>query len=99
MISLPYRRTIGIATSVMLVLVATAMAQSENPAWTAALETELISDHDCEVLEYLNLHEGKIGERNMYIAKVRCTDGRYFDATKLEPTEKFEIRACEVVAC
>lgn len=76
-----------------------ATAQSSDPAWLEDLEYELAVEQECEVAEYLNIHEGQLGGRNMYTAKVKCKDGREFDANKLEPQDKFDIKICEVITC
>ena len=76
-----------------------AMAQSENPAWVEELENQLAISHECKVVEFLIMHEGKLGGRDMYTARVRCADRRMYDAYKLEPQEEFLIKQCEVVVC
>ena len=84
---------------VLLLLPATGYGQTSVPVWLDDLEYELVVNHDCEPAEYLSIHEGKIGGRNMYIARAKCTDGRVFDAYKLEPQEEFAIKPCEIQSC
>ena len=92
------RRTLVFA---MLALLgpSSAMAQSQNPAWIEELESQLAISHECKVVEFLKMHEGKLGGRGMYTARVKCADRRMFDAYKLEPQEEFLIKKCEVVVC
>lgn len=73
--------------------------QSYDPAWLEDLQSDLAKNHECAVSEYLTIHESELGGRNMYIARVKCRDGRLFDAYKLEPQEEFAIQPCEIVAC
>ncbi len=80
-------------------LTSNAMAQSANPGWVEDLEWQLGVEQQCEVLDYLNTHEGKLAGRDVFTAKVKCKDGRMFDAHKMEPEEKFTIKTCEVVTC
>lgn len=82
-----------------LMLSSQVTAQSQNPGWIEDLEYELAAKQECEVAEYLGINEGKIGSRYFYFAKVKCVDGREFDASKTEPQEEFEIRICEVQSC
>ena len=74
-------------------------AQSSDPAWIEDLEFELAVNHECKVVDYLNMQEGKLGGKNFYSAKVKCEDGREFDASKTETDEEFSIRQCEVITC
>ncbi|MGI9353520.1 MAG: hypothetical protein ACR2O3_18320 [Rhizobiaceae bacterium] len=84
---------------VLLSMPVDGFAQSSTPVWLDDLQYALVVNHDCEVKEYLSLHEGKLGDRNMYIARAKCVDGRVFDAYKLEPQEEFAIKPCEILSC
>ena len=75
------------------------VAQSQNPAWTQDLEYELATYHECKVVEFLSMHEGSLGGRDLYTARIQCADKRMFDAYKLEPQEQFLITRCEQVIC
>lgn len=87
------------AILLLFTIIPFAAAQSTNPAWLEELEYELVTDFDCYVVEYLSMHEGKLGGLNMFYAKVKCADGRQFDASKTELEEEFNITLCKVVAC
>ena len=76
-----------------------ALAQSTDPAWLEDLEFELATKHECEVSEYVTIHEGKVGGRDFYTAKVKCVDGRTFDASRIDPRKEFHIRLCEIITC
>ena len=90
---------LALAISLVLYMGRPAFSQSSNPAWLDDLEGELLLDKDCQVIEYLDMHEGKLGGRNTYFAKVKCQDGREYDASRIEPEEEFTIRLCEIVTC
>ncbi len=67
-------------------------AQSVDPPWTEDLTWQLGVENDCKVDKYISTHDGKIGERAFFEARLKCSDGRILDAHRLEPQETFVIR-------
>ncbi len=76
-----------------------AIAQSIDPPWTEDLTWQLGVENDCKVDKYISTHDGKIGERAFFEARLKCSDGRMLDAHRIEPQETFIIKRCEVVEC
>lgn len=82
-----------------LLLAQPAQGQSGNPAWLDDLKSQLQVEERCGVELFLNIHEGKLGSGNSYEARVRCRDGRMFDASRIDPDKKFTIKACKIAVC
>ena len=92
-------KLVSLALVYALSITSPVTAQSSDPAWIEDLEFELAVNHECKVVAYLHMYEGKLGGQNLFSAKVKCEDGREFDASKTETDEEFSIRQCEVVSC
>jgi hypothetical protein len=76
-----------------------AIAQSNNPAWLDQLKSEIATAKSCDVTLFINIRESELGGRRLYEARVQCTDGRMFDASRQEPDPHFNFQACEVQVC
>jgi hypothetical protein len=77
----------------------TAHAQSSDPSWLEELSQQLAVEQQCHVEYFVNTNEGKLAGMNTYEARAQCSDGRQFDANKIEPAKKFIIRPCGTVVC
>ena len=78
---------------------AQASAQQTDPAWLVPPEKQTAVECSCDVNYFLNMHSYTLGNDKVYEAKVPCTDGRQFDATRTGETAPFVIRACQPVVC
>ncbi len=74
-------------------------AQSADPSWLEDLTWQLAVENECKVDKYIKTHEGKVGGKLFYEARLKCEDGRILDAHRIEPQETFVIKACEIVVC
>lgn len=79
--------------------VATASAQSSDPSWLDDLNIDAALAEKCEVIVVLSTREGKLGANNVYEARVKCADGRLFDASRIGELEQFTFKACEIQVC
>ena len=75
------------------------LAQSSDPAWLDELNLQLLIEKDCEVLYYMQMKEGEIGAVRSQEARVQCSDGRQFDAERIEPAQDFHIKLCDIQLC
>ena len=69
-----------------------------DPPWL-----ELLGEHarlikQCDIDYIVRFHESELGGRKFYEARIKCADGRMFDATRARP-DLFEFKACEVKVC
>ncbi len=83
----------------LLLAPVTALAQSSDPAWLDDLADQLAREKQCEASVWINIREGELAGRKTFEARVRCTDGRYFDGARTEPENEFTIAACEIQSC
>ncbi len=97
-LKIPFLRTV-LAGAILTAAVSAAVPQSSNPAWLENLSHQLAAEKQCQVDYYVNVREGKLGGWNTYDARAQCRDGRQFDASKIDPAEKFAIRPCQIVVC
>jgi hypothetical protein len=76
-----------------------AFAQSSDAAWLEELTLQLASEKQCRVEYFVNLKETELASRKTYVARAQCRDGRQFDASRIEPAEKFIIKTCGTAVC
>lgn len=76
-----------------------AASQSSDPAWLDDLNLQIEGDKQCKVSYLIKVHEGQLGGRTTYEARVQCEDGRMFDATRIGEGEPFVFKACEIQVC
>ena len=88
-----------ILIAAICVLANPAIAQSTDPTWLQELESQLISEKNCEPEFYVSAREGKLAGRVYYEARVQCRDGRRFDANRLNPDLYFTITPCATTVC
>ncbi len=87
------------------ILVATvAVAPGSASAATDPPWLELLGEHarlikQCDIDYIVRFHESELGGRKFYEARIKCADGRMFDATRAGPAGFFEFKACEVKVC
>lgn len=82
-----------------VMVISPALSQSSDPAWVDDLRWQLQAEKQCEVNYFINMREGQLGAHATFEARVQCTDGRMFDASKTEPAEAFTITACGTEIC
>ncbi len=86
--------------AVLAMLTATpSFAQSSDPAWLDDLSFEIENVKQCKISYLIKVHEGELGGRKTYEARVQCEDGRMFDATRIGDGEEFTFKACEQQVC
>ncbi len=83
----------------LCMLPTTMFAQSDDPAWLDEVREQAAIAEGCEVNYFLNINETELGGRKVQEARIQCTDGRMFDATRQEPVDTFEFKACEIQVC
>lgn len=88
-----------LAAALSLFTASSAVAQSADPDWLDALRSQLSFEENCEVDFFLNMREreGPLGAT--YSARVQCSDGRQFDATRAAPETEFKIETCAQAVC
>lgn len=74
-------------------------AQTNNPAWMDDLNFQMEAELECEVAYYIRIREGELGGKQFQEARLQCVDGRQFDAERIEPEDKFDVRPCEIQVC
>jgi hypothetical protein len=47
----------------------------------------------------MKVHEGELGGKKTYEARVQCEDGRMFDATRIGEVDSFTFKACDIQVC
>lgn len=75
------------------------LAQSENPEWLDELSFQLQMEQQCKADYYLNIHEYDGPTGRSQSARVQCSDGRRFDATRAEPATEFVVKTCGNQVC
>jgi hypothetical protein len=83
----------------LLALPNAAFGQSSDPAWLDEMAAQLLLDEQCDVSIVMNLREGTLGGQNVYEARVRCDDGRMFDASRIGEDAVFTFKSCEIQVC
>lgn len=85
----------------LAVFPAGALAQDlvDEPLWLDDLRFQLEETENCEVLYFINVDEGKLGDRITHEARATCADGRQFDAIRILPEIDFTLSRCEVQTC
>jgi hypothetical protein len=78
---------------------ANSFAQASDPAWLDDLSYQISVEKECEVELVMNMREGELGGKQTFEARVRCEDGRMFDATRIGEHEDFTFKACDVQVC
>ena len=76
-----------------------AFAQTSDPAWLDTMNAQILEENSCEVVAIVRMSEGELGGRPTYEARVRCADGRMYDATRIGEGADFEFKACEIQVC
>jgi hypothetical protein len=78
---------------------ANSRAQGSDPPWLDDLAFQISVEKACDVELLMNVREGELGEKRTYEARVRCADGRMFDATRIGEEEDFTFKTCDVQVC
>jgi hypothetical protein len=76
-----------------------ALGQSSDPSWLDDVKSDIAVEKECKVALFMNIRESTLGGRVTYEARVRCEDGRMFDASRVGDTGFFEFKACESQVC
>lgn len=63
--------------------------------WQAELADEILIMEDCEVSFLTQVIERTVDGREVILAKVHCTDGRTFDASRDDTFAAFAFSICE----
>lgn len=84
--------TAAALATLTLLVAATGHAQSD---WQAELADEILVMEDCDVGFLSQVIERTIDGRELVIAKVHCTDGRTFDASRDDSSGAFDFAICE----
>jgi len=72
-----------------------AAAGNAQQSWESELADEILIMEDCEVSFLTQVIEREIDGREVIIAKVHCTDGRTFDASRNDRFAAFDFSICE----
>ncbi|MCB1420140.1 MAG: hypothetical protein KDJ74_14525 [Notoacmeibacter sp.] len=75
-----------------------AMAGEEAP-WEGDLRQQAGDKLGCQVEYLLNVRSGTIAGKPTVEARVQCSDGRRFDAYRVEPETDFQFHACDTQTC
>jgi len=78
---------------------APALAQSADPAWLDDLSMQIEGQKQCKIAYLMKVHEGELGGKKTYEARVQCEDGRMFDAQRIGEVDSFTFKACEIQVC
>ncbi len=89
---MPRRLAVPALAAFGLCLAAAGHAQTD---WQAELADEILIMEDCEVSFLTQVVERTIDGREVIIAKVHCTDGRTFDASRDDAFAAFDFALCE----
>lgn len=76
-----------------------AVAQSSDPAWLDTLRQQAASAEQCDVELILSMRDYELGGRPVQEARIRCRDGRTFDAARGAPDRDFEFKTCDIQVC
>jgi len=76
-----------------------AFAQSSDPAWLDDLKDQLQLEKECKVIILMNMREGELAGQPTYEARVKCEDGRMFDASRTGKGGLFELKTCDIQTC
>ncbi len=79
-------------TAAGLLLASAGHAQTD---WQGTLADEILIMEDCEVSFLTQMIERQIDGRQVILAKVHCTDGRTFDASRNDSFAAFDFSICE----
>ena len=92
------KAVIALAVAAIAALsVVTAPAEELEEDWLDELMLQLAIEEACDVVHLFSFREDRIDSNILVEAKVQCEDGRTFDASRLEPAERFDIRICDIV--
>jgi hypothetical protein len=70
-------------------------AQPSDPAWLDHLNDQARLLEKCEIDYIVRFHEGELAGRKFFEARIKCADGRMFDATRIGTVDFFRFKACE----
>jgi hypothetical protein len=76
-----------------------AAAETAPPPWQTLLEMQLQAEVKCVMSGTVFVREEPHGSEVAISGRALCIDGRMFDFSQSKPHLKFDIRACEPVAC
>ncbi len=81
------------------VLSGSALAQSSDPAWLDELKVQAQALEQCEIDVIVRMQEGTLGGNPTYEARIRCADGRMFDANRIGSAGYFTFKTCDIQVC
>jgi len=93
------RKIIVTLVVLLFAIPAASKAQSTDLSWLDDLKDQLAYEKQCEVAYLLNMKEGMVGGQSTYEARVKCADGRMFDASRIGKAGVFKFEACETQTC
>jgi hypothetical protein len=70
-----------------------------DPPWLELLGEHARLIEQCDIDYIVRFQESELAGRRFYEARIKCADGRMFDATRTGPAGFFEFKACEVKVC
>ena len=91
------RRVLTIAAILMLAGPGYPMALTADPAWLEQLGDQAKLLEKCEIDYIVRFQEGELGGRKFFEARIKCADGRMFDATRVGTVDFFQFKACKEV--
>lgn len=94
-------RIMAIATFIIALIAPAgeASAQPSDPPWIDDMTFELLVERQCDVSYLMNMREGELGGEPTYEARVKCADGRMFDASRIGNDTGFSFTACDAQLC
>jgi hypothetical protein len=72
---------------------------ASDPAWLDVLKLQLVREQACELAFLVSLREDALAGRATVEARIRCVDGRSFDASRIAPEVQFIIKQCQIEVC
>jgi|GEM_PF-4727371 len=83
-----------------LVVLGNGSALSDGaPLWQLALQQQLRSERDCELLSILHVRQYELAGSHVLEGRVACVDRREFDFSRPQLHSKFKIQLCLPTAC
>lgn len=84
---------LGPALALCLALPVAAHA-AEDGGWQGDLVVQLAEEEDCKLAFYSRISVIVQNGTEIVSARAHCEDGRAFDAARISPEKRFDLRAC-----
>lgn len=86
-------------SAVPAIILTSNVAMAADDDWKKQLNEQMSADKQCSVQYMTNVRETTLAGQASITARVHCSDGRSFDATRLGSSAQFDIRDCEPQVC